>query len=125
MDRIGPIATADGSIQSSPFLHMAIEPPKIFGKFELHEPRQLRPWEIYFRIKDREGVKAWKSQYTSVQHLLRHLRRYIQAEHEHEKRLSEDPLSVLQAYRVRSRSAGGASTEAGERAYYGFRGRAG
>jgi len=96
---------------------MAVDAPKIFGKFELHEPRQLREWEIYFRIKDREGVKAWKSRYTSVQNLLRHLRRYIQAEHEHEKRLSKDPLPVLQAYRVRSRSAGGASAEAGERSW--------
>ncbi len=58
---------------------MAIDTPKIFGKFELHEPRQLREWEIYFGIKDREGVKAWKSRYTSVQNLLRHLRRYTQS----------------------------------------------
>jgi len=58
---------------------MAIEPPKLFGTFELHEPRQLREWEIYFGIEDREGVNAWKSQYTSVQHLLRHLRRYTKS----------------------------------------------
>ena len=104
---------------------MAVDAPKIFGKFELHEPRQLREWEVYFKIKDREGANAWKSHYASVQNLLRHLRRYIQAEHEHEKRLSEDPLSVLQVYRIQSRSARRASTEAGERAHYGFRGRAG
>jgi integrase len=58
---------------------MASETPKVFGKFELREPRQLRAWEIYFGIKDREGVKAWKSDYNAVQNLLRHLRRYTQS----------------------------------------------
>jgi hypothetical protein len=58
---------------------MAVEPAKIFGKFELHEPHGLRDWEIYFGIEDREGVKAWKSNYTSVQNLLRHLTHYTKS----------------------------------------------
>ena len=58
---------------------MAIEPVKIFGKFELREPHALRDWEIYFGIEDREGVNAWKSNYTSVQNLLRHLTHYTKS----------------------------------------------
>jgi hypothetical protein len=37
---------------------MAADAPKSFITFELHEPRQRRAWEIYFGIKDREGVNA-------------------------------------------------------------------
>jgi integrase len=58
---------------------MVSDAPKIFGKFDLHEPRNLRKWEIYFGIEDRAGLNAWKSNYRSVQNLLRHLRRYTQS----------------------------------------------
>ena len=58
---------------------MVADASKTFGKFDLHEPRKLRKWEIYFGIEDRTGVNAWKSNYQSVQNLLRHLRRYTQS----------------------------------------------
>lgn len=58
---------------------MAVEEPKIFGKFGLHESPKLRDWELYFGIEDRDGVGAWRSKYPSIQNLLRHLRRYTKS----------------------------------------------
>jgi integrase len=53
---------------------------KPFGKINLKKPHQIRDWEVYFGIKYRKGPSAWKSKYTSVQKLLRHLKRYTQSE---------------------------------------------
>jgi len=58
---------------------MAIDTPKIFGRFDLYEPHKLRAWESYFGIEDRVGTKAWRSKYHSVRNLLRHLRRFTQS----------------------------------------------
>jgi hypothetical protein len=58
---------------------MAAGEPKIFGKFDLHEVPKLREWEVYFGIEDRDGVKAWKSKYPSIQNWLRYLRRYTKS----------------------------------------------
>ena len=53
---------------------------KAFGKFDPQEPLRLRGFEVYFKIRARKGLYAWRSDYPSVQRLLDHLQRYTQSE---------------------------------------------
>jgi hypothetical protein len=60
---------------------------KAFGKFILGKALPLRTFEIYLKIKGRNGPQAWKSELPSVQNLLNHLLRYTQSESSREKYL--------------------------------------
>jgi len=60
---------------------------RAFGKFDLSSPLPLRGFEKYFKIGAREGPKAWRSYYASVQNLLNHLSRFTKSESSREKYL--------------------------------------